>query len=433
MSTELSSILDAIEKEKGIPREALVDALRQALASACRKSFPKSEAIEIDIDLKTGHIRVLDNGKELFHPDFGRIAAQTAKQVIIQKLREAERETIFGDFSKRMGEIAVGNVHRVENRAIIVNLGRSEGILPAREQSPADDYRQGDVIRAYVLEVKKSPRGPEIILSRAHENLVKKLFEIEVPEIHDGIVEIKAVSREAGSRTKIAVFSRDDKIDSVGSCVGMRGQRVKNVVREVEGEKIDIVRWNEDPETFIRNALSPAELAEVKLYAGAKRAEIFVHDDQLSLAIGKKGQNVRLASKLTGWQLDVRPMSQKVSLESVEGIGLKISEALKKAGISSVRDLLKMSSEDLQKIEGIGAKTAEKILASAHQAVKAIEKKEAETGGESKREAESGEKLEDAPVEESSENQEEDSAEKQDLGETVEEPEKQGGEGKVSE
>lgn len=369
MSQELLSILEGIEKEKGIPREALLEALRSALISACRKTFSNSDNLDIQIDLKTAQIKVLDNGKEVYHPDFGRIAAQTAKQVIIQKIREAERDTIYGEFSKKAGDVVVGNVHRVEPRSIVVNLGRSEGILPAREQSPVDHYRQGDLVRAYVLEVKKTSRGPEIILSRSHENLVKKLFEMEVPEIHEGIVQIKAVAREAGSRTKIAVISGDDKIDSVGSCVGMRGQRVKNIVREIGGEKIDIVRWNEDAETFIKNSLSPAELSEIKLSKTEKRAEILVNDDQLSLAIGKKGQNVRLASKLTGWQLDVRPLSQRIPLSALEGVGEKIEELLRGAGIQSIKDILKMNVDDLKKIEGIGEKTAEKIFQSAHQVI----------------------------------------------------------------
>ncbi len=369
MAQDLLSILEAIEKEKGIGRETLLEALRSALLSACRKTFPNSEGMDIEIDLNTAAFKVVQDGKEVFHPDFGRIAAQTAKQIIMQKLREAERETIFDDFSKKAGDIVVGNVHRIESRAIIISLPRTEGILPAREQSPVDHFRQGDMVKAYVSEVKRSPRGTEIILSRAHENFVKKLFEMEVPEIHDGIVEIKAVAREAGSRTKIAVISHDEKIDSVGSCVGMRGQRVKNIVREIGGEKIDIIRWNEDMEIFVRNSLSPAELSEVKLSRKEKRAEVFVADDQLSLAIGKKGQNVRLASKLTGWQLDVRALSQKIPLSTLDGVGEKTEKLLRKAGINSVKDILKANIEELQAIEGIGPKTAEKIIASAHKAI----------------------------------------------------------------
>jgi transcription termination/antitermination protein NusA len=289
--------------------------------------------------------------------------------VIIQKIREAERESIFDEYTKRMDDIATGSVHRIEKKAIIVDFGKTEGILPAREQSPVDNYRQGDVIRAYVLEVKKTPRGPEIILSRSHANFVKKLFEMEVPEIHDGIVQIKGGAREAGSRTKIAVFSNDSKVDCVGSCVGVRGQRVKNIVRELGGEKIDIIPYSDETETYIRNAMQPAEIAEIKLNRKEQSAEIIVEDDQLSLAIGKKGQNVRLASKLIGWKLDVRSKSQKIPLGTIEGIGEKTEGLLREAGINTIKDLLKASPEDLTKIPGIGEKTAEKIIAAAQRAI----------------------------------------------------------------
>jgi N utilization substance protein A len=369
VSQELLSSLESIEKEKGVHKEVLVEALRQALLSACRKTYPNRENIEIQIDPHTYDIRLLELGKEIQDADFGRIAAQTAKQVIIQKIREAERESIFNDYSKRQGDLISGSVHRIERKALIVDLGKTEGILPAREQSPLDDYRQGDLIRSYVLEVKKTPRGPEIILSRAHPGLVKRLFELEVPEIHEGIVQIKGAAREAGSRTKIAVASNDEKIDCVGSCVGVRGQRVKNIVRELGGEKIDIVRHSDDLETYLRNALSPAELAEIKLNKEEHSAEILVQDDQLSLAIGKKGQNVRLASKLLGWRLDVRSRSQKVPLRDLDGVGEKTEAVLKEAGIQFVKDILKSTPEDLAKIPGIGPKTAEKIIASAHRAI----------------------------------------------------------------
>ncbi len=369
MSQELLASLESIEKEKGIQKEVLLEALRQALVSACRKTFPDQEDIEIQIDPKSYDIHLIKNGKEIHDADFGRIAAQTAKQVIIQKIREAERDSIFGEFSKKQGDLITGHVHRIEKKALIVDFGKTEGILPLREQSQLDEYRQGDLIRSLVLEVKKTTRGPEIILSRAHGDLVSRLFEIEVPEIHDGIVKIKGVAREAGSRTKIAVFSQDDKVDCVGSCVGVRGQRVKNIVRELNGEKIDIVRYSEDLENYLKNALSPAELSEIKLKREDKSAEIIVQDDQLSLAIGKKGQNVRLASKLLGWKLDVRSQSQKIPLGSLDGIGQKTEEILKQAGIQSLKDILKSTAEDLEKIPGIGPKTAEKIIASAHKAV----------------------------------------------------------------
>lgn len=369
MSQELLNTLQYIEKEKSIKKEVLLEALRAALLSACRKTFPNSEDYDVQINPRTGDIQLFEKGKEIQSTDFGRIAAQTAKQVIIQKIREAERESVFNEFTRKEGDIATGTVHWMDQKRIIVDFGKTEGILPAREQSPNDQYRQGDTIKVYVLEVKKTDRGPEVIVSRAHANFVKKLFELEVPEIHDGIVEIKSVAREVGSRTKIAVISHDAKVDCVGSCVGMRGQRVKNIVREVGGEKIDIVRWSEDPEAYIKSALSPAELAEMKLNREAKAAEIFVAEDQLSLAIGKKGQNVRLASKLVGWTLDIRSTSQKIPLSSLEGIGEKTEELLRAAGITSVKDLLKSTPEELAKIEGIGPKTAEKIIQSAHKAI----------------------------------------------------------------
>ncbi|HTL46914.1 MAG TPA: transcription termination factor NusA [Verrucomicrobiae bacterium] len=369
MNQDLLTSLEYIEKEKGVSREVLLEALKQALLSACRKTYPHIEDVEIQIDPMTYKIRLMHQGRDIQDANFGRIAAQTAKQVIIQKIREAERDTIFEDYTQKMGDIVSGTVHQIEKKAIFVDFGKSEGILPAREQSPVDEFRQGNLIRAYVLEVKKTPKGPEIILSRAHEGLVRRLFELEVPEIHDGIVQIKGAAREAGSRTKIAVFSNDDKIDCVGSCVGVRGQRVKNIVRELGGEKIDIIRYSDEIESYIRNSMAPAEIAEIKLNRAEKSAEVLVEDDQLSLAIGKKGQNVRLASKLLGWNLDVRSVHQKIPLSSLEGIGEKTEEILKAAGIQSIKDILKITAEDLQKLPGIGEKTAEKIIIAAHRVI----------------------------------------------------------------
>lgn len=365
MNQELLTSLEYVEKEKGISKEMLLEALSQALLSACRKTYPDPDRFSIEIDAKTCDIRLFENGKPFHDPKFGRIAAQTAKQVIIQKIREAERETIFDQFNKRAGDIITGNVHRVEPKAIIVDLGKAEGILPAREQSPADDFRQGHIIRSYVVEVRKSPKGPEIILSRAHPGLVQRLFELEVPEIHDGLVEIRAAAREAGSRTKIAVFSKDSKIDSVGSCVGVRGQRVKNIVRELGGEKIDIIPHTDDMEVYIRKAMEPAKLKEVHLDPVRQSAEILVEDDQLSLAIGKKGQNVRLASKLVGWQLDVRSVSQKIPLQQVEGIGGENEKILNNAGIFSVKDLQRITEGELAKVEGFDAARAAQVIQAA--------------------------------------------------------------------
>src|SRR3989338_8392060 len=369
MNEALINSLRYIEQEKGIKKEVLLDALRAALLSACRNTYPKHQNIEVEIDPETADIRVSEDEKEIKSAEFGRIAAQTAKQVIMQKIREAERDTIYSEFTKKEGDLALGTIHWMDQKRIVVDLGKTEGILPAREQSPNDDYRQGENIRVYVLEVKRTDRGPEVILSRTHANFVKKLFELEVPEIRENIVDIKGVAREAGSRTKIAVVSSDLKVDCVGSCVGMRGQRVKNIVREIGGEKIDIIRWTEDSEQYIRNAMGPAELAELKLNREKKVAEIFVAEDQLSLAIGKKGQNVRLASKLTGWTLDIKSTSQKVPIGSLKGVGAKTEALLRAANITSVKDLLKTTPEALTKIDGIGPKTAEKIIRSAHEAI----------------------------------------------------------------
>ncbi|HOG23518.1 MAG TPA: transcription termination factor NusA [Candidatus Omnitrophota bacterium] len=381
MSQDLAASIEYIEKEKGVSREVLMEALRHALLSACRKSFPeKGEGFDVQIDPNTFRIKVFLDGQEVDDPGFGRIAAQTAKQVIIQKLREAERESIFSEYSHKQGDIVSGSVHRIEKKAIIVDFGKTEGILPAREQSPVDNFRQGHLVRAYVMEVKKTSKGTEVLLSRTHPELVRKFFEMEVPEIHDQVVEIKGIAREAGSRSKIAVTSKDEKIDCVGSCVGVRGQRVKNIVRELNGEKIDIIRFSEDAETYIKNAMAPAELQEIKLIPEKRRAEILVADDQLSLAIGKRGQNVRLASKLIGWELDVRSRSQLLPLTSVEGIGPEIEAALKTAGIHNVRDLSKMKIEDLAKIEGVGEKMAEEILKTARQI--SIPKSETQEDGE---------------------------------------------------
>ncbi len=371
MNQELLTVLDSIERDKGIKKEILVKAIESALISAARKNLGKFvEDIKVEFDPSTGDFKVLSaEGKEISR-DFGRISAQTAKQVIIQKIREAERDVLFEEYTKKVNDICSGSVHRFEKGLMMVDLGRVEGVLPKRELPPNEEYRQGDRIKALVVEVKKTSKGPVILLSRTNPGFVKRLFELEVPEIYENIVEIKAVSREAGDRTKIAVYSKDDKVDPVGACVGMRGQRVKNIVRELGGEKIDIVRWNVNMGEFISASLSPAEISSVRTSEADRRAEVVVADDQLSLAIGKKGQNVRLAAKLTGWNIDIRSKSEveevkEIPIIEVDGVGPKTQKELKKAGYDTVGKIIKLELKELTAVKGIGKKTAEKILKSA--------------------------------------------------------------------
>ncbi len=405
MSQELLAIIEQLEREKGIKKEVLIEAVESALLSAAKKviDLKPEEELTVSIDKSTGKIRAYRNKEEITSMDFGRIAASTARQVIIQKIREAEKEVVFNEFQGRVGEIVSGIVYRFEKGNIIVDLlGKAEGILLKREQSPKEEFKQGQRIRAYVLEVKKDTRGTQILLSRTHPNMVKKLFELEVPEIYEGIVEIKSISREPGERTKISVWSKNEKVDSVGACVGMRGNRVRNIVNELHGEKIDIVRYNEDIREYIKAALSPAQVAEIKTNKENLKAEVIVDDDQLSLAIGKHGQNVRLASRLIGWELDIRTKTtaaaaalspqkkeaqeekpgaeekeapvekeakkkkkEEVTLEKLPGVGEKTMEALKEAGFGSISDIAKAKLEDLTQVKGIGEKKAEKIIEEA--------------------------------------------------------------------
>lgn len=395
MSQELLAIIEQIERERGIKKEVLIEAIQSALLSAAKKVIDAKpgEELKIELDPETGKIKAFKNNEEIKSIDFGRIAASTARQVIIQKMREAEKDVIFNEFQSRVGEIVSGTVYRFEKGDIVVDLlGKAEGIIFKHEQSPKEEFRQGQRIRAYVLEVKRESKGPQIILSRTHPNLVKKLFELEVPEIYEGIVEMKSISRQPGERTKIAVWSKNEKVDSVGACVGMRGNRVRNIVNELQGEKIDIVRYNEDIKEYIKNALSPAQVSEIRLDKDRQRAGVIVENDQLSLAIGKHGQNVRLACRLIGWELDIRTKEiagaevkkeeaaeekkipaekqkkakkREASLEQLKGVGEKTLLSLKEAGISTIEDILKAKTEDLTQIKGIGQKKAEKLIAEA--------------------------------------------------------------------
>ncbi|HQL42006.1 MAG TPA: transcription termination factor NusA, partial [Candidatus Omnitrophota bacterium] len=312
MDSELLMILDQIERDKGVDKEILIQAVETAVASAAKKIWTvgKEQEIQVVLDRKTGKLMAYADGEEIKSKDFGRIAAQTAKQVVIQKIREAEKDVVFSEYQARIGQIVTGSVYRIDKGNIIVDLSKTEAFIPRSEQSGKEEFKQGDRIRAYVLDVRRETKGPQIVLSRAHPHFVKRLFELEVPEIYDGIVEVKSIARDPGERTKIAVYSKEEKIDCVGACVGMRGSRVKSIVTELHGEKIDIVRYSEDKKTYIQAAMSPAEIAQMHLYAAERRADIVVADDQLSIAIGKHGQNIRLASQLVGWQLEVFSLTQ---------------------------------------------------------------------------------------------------------------------------
>ncbi|MBI2635487.1 MAG: transcription termination/antitermination protein NusA [Parcubacteria group bacterium] len=306
------------------------------------------------------------------HEDFGRIAAQTAKQVIIQRIREAEREAIWNEYKDKEGELVSGIVQRVELRNIFIDLGKTLAILPREEQVLGEKYNIGVRMKFFLLSVSSDPKGPGIVLSRSHPKMISRLFELEVPEIVAGTVEIKSIAREAGNRTKIAVASSEEGIDPVGSCVGQKGTRVSAVISEIGSEKIDIIEWSEDPEVFVGNAMSPAKVTKTEVMPRRHTARVFVPEDQISLAIGKAGQNVRLAAKLTGWKIDVAGatltaagIKEGAALSDLKGVGEKTAEVLREAGLNTPEDIGSSTIEDLTKIEGIGEKTAEKIMESA--------------------------------------------------------------------
>jgi N utilization substance protein A len=342
MDGDFVEALRAIEKEKEIPLEVLLETVESALVTAYKKNFAATGDVKVRVETaKSGfsvfcekdvveevadehaQINLADAVKidpeaqvgdllevEVTPENFGRIAAQTAKQVVMQRIREAEREHIFGEFSDKVGEVVTGTVQRREQRHVFVNIGKVEALLPFNEQVPTEPYRFNDRIKVYILDVRRTPKGPQVIVSRTHPSLIRRLFELEVPEVHDGIVTIKSVAREAGARSKVAVSSSDEKVDAMGACVGHRGSRVQAVVNELYDEKIDIVRWHEEPNRFIAEALSPAKVVSVTTDEETKSAFVIVPDNQLSLAIGKSGQNVRLAARLTGWRIDIRSEAQ---------------------------------------------------------------------------------------------------------------------------
>ncbi|OPX86223.1 MAG: hypothetical protein A4E53_03133 [Pelotomaculum sp. PtaB.Bin104] len=342
MNAEFLEALKDLEKEKGIAVDVLLEAIEAALLSAYKRNFGSLQNARIHIDRETGDFKVytqrtvvgqvedprleisLEEAQainpsyelgdivedEVTPRNFGRIAAQTAKQVVVQRIREAERNIIFEEFVNREGDIVTGVVQRFEQKNVLIELGKTEAILAPSEQMPGEEYRFGDRIKVYIIEVRKTTKGPQILVSRTHPGLLKRLFELEVPELHEGVVELKAITREAGARSKIAVYSKDENVDPVGACVGPRGMRVQNIVNELNGEKIDIIKWNPDSSKFVASSLSPAKVVAVEIWDEEKVARVIVPDYQLSLAIGKEGQNARLAAKLTGWKIDIKSESQ---------------------------------------------------------------------------------------------------------------------------
>lgn len=383
MNGELLTALERIEREKGISKEILFEAIESALVSAAKKVIDDpdvaKEDITVTMDKETGEITVYSDDEVVENERFGRIAAQTAKQVIIQKIREAERDVIYSKYITRTGSIISGAVHRFEKGNVIVELDDTEAILPKSHQIPRERFRQGEQIRAYLLEVEKGASGPELVLSRTDEGFVKKLFELEVPEISQGIVEIKAISREPGERTKIAVLSKDEKVDPVGACVGMRGSRVRDIVRELHGERIDIIHWYDDIRDFLPAAVSPAQVTKMVIDRENDTITITVPRDQLSLLIGKKGRNIRLASKLIGWELTAEAAREKVDvpITEVKGISPKALAVLQEIGYDDIEVVIEAGVEGLMGLKGVGQKTAEKIIALCEEAYqKAVEEKD---------------------------------------------------------
>lgn len=416
MNYEVLEALRQIAQEKNVNRELVIETLEQGLISAAKRRFGTGDNVEVNIDHDSGEIAVeavkeivaddevedaglqvgLTQAREtdamanvggtvrqrLNFADFGRNAIQTARQVLVQRVREAEREKIYEDYQGRVGEIISGTVQQISRGDILINIGRAEAVIPLKEQIRKERYRQGDPIRAYLLDVLRSARGPQVVLSRTHPGFLERLFQLEVPEIYEGVIEIKAASREPGERAKIAVHSNDARIDPVGACVGMKGSRVQAVVRELSNERIDIVPWSEDEAIFLSRALSPATVRRVVIDRREKRMSAIVDEDQLSLAIGKAGQNARLAAQLTGWNVDTMTESRyeeiqierqatTVPLSEVPGAGQVTRDRLEAAGISSANDLVSVSLAALLDVPGIGEATAEKLRETARELVDA--------------------------------------------------------------
>lgn len=414
MNADILAGLEFYEREKGISREVLVGAVHEALLSAAKKAVGPARDLRVEMDPKNGDIRayaklvvsekviskhdqisVFDARRvkseaqvgdeleiEVTPAGFGRIASQYAKQALMQHIRRAEKALIFTEFKDRVGDIISGTVRRFDRSDVLVDLGKYEALLPNKERVPTEEYQIGERIRCFVKAVEQGPHGPEIILSRADPRFVIKLFQVEVSEISDGTIEIKGIAREAGFRTKLAVYTRDEKVDPVGACVGLRGQRVKNIVRELNNEKVDIIKWSPNIREYITNALSPAKLKTFEVDEVNKRVKILVSDDQLSLAIGKRGQNARLTSKLTGWQVDIeaevvvtKGFEEKVAeaveqLAAIEGISREQADAFVHAGLTRLEDLLQAEEGDLADIPQIGEQAGAVLNAARAEALR---------------------------------------------------------------
>src|SRR5512143_1549922 len=421
MSNIITQTIEQISKEKNIDPKVIIEAIEDAMVAASRKFYKTNEDINARFDPETGTVeifavrRVVETGEnpnleisleeakqvddtlgvddtvEIPKPTdvLGRIAAQTAKQVILQKVREAERQNIYNDYSQKIGELVNGVIKRFEGPDMIVDIGKTEALLPLREQSRVETYKQGERVRAVIVKVLLVAKGPQVILSRVDSQLLVRLFEMEIPEIYDGTIVVKSAVHEPGDRAKIAVASLDRDVDPVGACVGMKGSRINSIIRELRGEKIDIVQWSDDPAQYAANALNPAKISKVLILDPTeKRMEVIVEEKQQSLAIGKKGQNVRLASRLIGWQIDVKSEEQKkqevlsvmesltsssTSLSELEGISDRIIERLREAGIENVERILELGEDKLKEIPGIGDKTATKIMEAARDLFEEVE------------------------------------------------------------
>ncbi|MCX6830034.1 MAG: transcription termination factor NusA [candidate division Zixibacteria bacterium] len=423
MAFEIVEALAMIAREKNIDLDVVVSKVEESLLAAAKKKYPQAENLTFKLNRKTGEITMiamkkvvkkvtdkmteisLEDAKELdesaelddemeiyleVDEEFGRNAITTAKQVLIQKVRDAERDKIYDEYITRVGQLATGTVQQIDKGNLIINLGKAEAILQIKEQIPREKYRQGDRIRAYILNVEKSTGGPQIILSRVNNEFLRCLFALEVPEIFERVIELRAIAREPGERCKIAVYSSDERIDPVGACVGIKGVRVQSIVRELNNERIDIIPFSSNPEVFVTRALAPAKVVHIDVFEDEQAMTVAVENDKLSLAIGKSGQNARLASKLTGWKINImaesdynemkkREAEEMVAVGNLEGIGNKMEEKLVNADINTVQQLAKARMEDLIKIDGIGQKTAESLIETAKALVAELEVKRKET------------------------------------------------------